>query len=184
MFENDSETQDCIEIADRTRRALEEYMTVLPEFGRAADAPGLFVVVGENENGEYLCDTRTGGCECKDAEYRDPEGGCKHVRRCRIVQGEKPVPAASLGDIEVDSSIGVHVDSSPKFTTADGGVIDAGDGAELIDDDGPEWTGPHTEYDRYGQTTGTEFVRCSKCGVEVLVGRQENATHADGCDGC
>lgn len=58
--------------------------------------------------------------------------------------------------------MGIHVDASPKFVTADGGVIESGDGAELIDDDdGLQWTGPHT---------GSEFYRCSKCGVEVLFG--------------
>jgi hypothetical protein len=184
MSIEDNSGQDSIEIENRTRRALEECMSVLPEFGRAADAPGLFVVVGENENGEYLCDTQTGSCECKDSQYRDPDGGCKHVRRARIVRGESPVPAASLGDVEVDSSIGVHVDASPKFVTADGGVIEGGDDAELVDDDGPRFLGPFSEYNKYGEPTGAEYYRCSGCGVEVLTGHQENAVHAPDCSGC
>ncbi len=84
MSNEDCETKDSIET--RTERALTECMTVLPDHGRAEDAPGLFVVVGENCNGEYLVDTRTESCECKDAKYRDPEGGCKHIRRWRGIE--------------------------------------------------------------------------------------------------
>ena len=46
----------------------------------------------------------------------------------------------------------------------------------------PRWKGPFTEYDRYGEPTGAEYVRCSGCGVEVLAGDTEHATHRDGCD--
>jgi hypothetical protein len=45
------------------------------------------------------------------------------------------------------------------------------------------WKGPFTEYDRYGEPTGAEYVRCSGCGVEVLAGDTQHATHRDGCDG-
>jgi len=45
------------------------------------------------------------------------------------------------------------------------------------------WMGPFTEYDRYGEPTGAEYVRCSGCGVEVLAGDTRHATHRDGCDG-
>ena len=80
MSESQTESQDCIE--SRTKRALDEYMTVQPEFGRAQGAPGLFVVIGENENGEYLVDTRTTSCECADDKYNlEDEEACKHVRR-------------------------------------------------------------------------------------------------------
>jgi hypothetical protein len=29
-------------------------------------------------------------------------------------------------------------------------------------------TGPHPEYDRYGQFTGVYYVRCPGCGIEAL----------------
>ena len=45
------------------------------------------------------------------------------------------------------------------------------------------WKGPFTEYDRYGEPTGAEYVRCSACGVEVLAGDTRHATHRAGCDG-
>jgi len=47
----------------------------------------------------------------------------------------------------------------------------------------PRWRGPFTEYDKYGEPTGAEYVRCSACGVEVIAGDTQHATHRDGCDG-
>lgn len=44
-----------------------------------------------------------------------------------------------------------------------------------------QWSGPHTEYDRYGHPTGHEYVRCRGCGIEALAGRRDDATHRDGC---
>jgi len=181
MTESESETKDSIET--RTRRALEECMTVLPNKGRADGAPGLFVVVGENENGEYLVDTRTQSCECKDAKYRDPEGGCKHLRRCQIAQGETPVPAGALDEITVDSTFGVHVDASPKFATADGGIIDAESGEEISDENtaASVWSDPKVEVDKYGKPTGDHYVRCEDCGIEVLTALTDCASHREEC---
>jgi len=81
-----SSTADAggVELADRDRRALNERMTVFVE------APGLFSVVGEGS--QYLVDLTTGTCECPDSEHRDPEGGCKHIRRVRYVLGARDVP--------------------------------------------------------------------------------------------
>jgi len=45
------------------------------------------------------------------------------------------------------------------------------------------WEGPFAERDKYGELTGAHYVRCSSCGVEVLTGGREHATHRDGCDG-
>ena len=44
-------------------------------------------------------------------------------------------------------------------------------------DETPEWRGPFTEYGPRGEPTGAEYVRCSGCGVEVLAGATEHATH-------
>ncbi|MFC6724993.1 hypothetical protein ACFQE1_11545, partial [Halobium palmae] len=62
-------------------------MSVLENVGRAAGAEDLYAVVTESGS-EYLVDARTGACECADAEYRAPEGGCKHVRRVAFATGE------------------------------------------------------------------------------------------------
>jgi len=54
--------------------------------------------------------------------------------------------------------------------------------AELVDADaGDAWSGPHTEYNRYGEPTGHEYVRCRACGVEVVSGREHAATHRGDC---
>jgi hypothetical protein len=166
-------------------------MTVLPNHGRAAGAPDLFVVIGENGRGEYLVDTRTESCECKDAKYRDPEGGCKHLRRCRIATGETPVPADALGEVTVDETFGAQVDASPKFATADGGIIDGSTGEVLEDDREPDsesedvaeciWSEPKAEVDKYGKPTGDHYVTCEDCGVEVLTALTDCASHREGC---
>jgi hypothetical protein len=51
---------------------------------------------------------------------------------------------------------------------------------EVIED-APRWDGPHTEYDKYGQPTGAQYVRCTDCGIEVLEGDTRHASHRDGC---
>ena len=75
-----------MDLADRTVRALTDYLLVVE------DAPGLFRVYGEDGD-EYTVDAETGACTCPDAEYRDPDGGCKHVRRVAFHTGERAVPA-------------------------------------------------------------------------------------------
>ena len=54
--------------------------------------------------------------------------------------------------------------------------------ATVVESD-PRWKGPFDERDKYGELTGARFVRCSACGVEVLAGETQHATHRDGCDG-
>jgi len=44
------------------------------------------------------------------------------------------------------------------------------------------WKDPLTEYDRYGEPTGTEYVRYSACGVEVIASETEHATRYNGSD--
>jgi hypothetical protein len=148
------------DLADRTQRALTEYLTVLDDVDAAAGADDLYAVVSESGS-QYLVDTRTDSCECPDAEHRDPEGGCKHVRRVAFATGERPIPAAADG-LDVDPQLGAHVDG-PRWecdhgrthcaesagarddavrcsdctaeVVADGGIIDAVDGAEVLDDE-------------------------------------------------
>ncbi|MEA5387137.1 hypothetical protein VB779_08750 [Haloarculaceae archaeon H-GB11] len=117
------------DLDERDRRALEQYLTVLPAEGRAAGAPDLYTVVSQSGK-SYLVDLRLGRCECPDAEHRDPDGGCKHVRRVEFATGARPVPGDA--DVTVDSHLGEHVQS----VATDGGIIVAGDDGELVDDDG------------------------------------------------
>ena len=180
MSNADCESQDCIET--RTERALTECMSILPNHGRADGAP--FVVIGENCNGEYLVDTRTESCECKDAKYRDPDGGCKHLRRVRIAQGDTPIPAQALGEITIDSTFGAQLDTSAKFATADGGLIDGDTGKEISDNTNTAasiWSDPMAEVDKYGKPTGDHYVTCQECGIEVLTALSDCASHREDC---
>jgi len=121
MSTNASRPQESDGIDERDERALTECMTVLPE------APDIYTVVGENQNGEYTVDARFGVCTCADYEYRTPAGGCKHVRRVAFATGERPIPAG----VDVDPQLGEHVDG-PVAT--DGGVaVQEGD-AETDDE--------------------------------------------------
>jgi|APHM01.1.fsa_nt_gi SWIM zinc finger. len=130
MSESQTDAQDCIET--RTKRALTECMTVLPDHGEASDSEDLFTVVGQHGNGEYLVNLDDGSCTCKDSQYNlDNDTDCKHVRRVRVCTGDIPVPNDALGDIQIDNTFGAHVDASAKFVTADGGIIDGETGDVL-----------------------------------------------------
>lgn len=179
MSTNESDDHESID--NRTERALTEYMTVLDEGG------DIYTVVGENENGAYQVDARKGRCTCADHKHRNAR--CKHLRRVAFALGEEAIPS-EVDD--VDPQLGDHVGGEPITAEAradegavasDGGVI-GGDGGELVDDDAPAtWKGPFPEYNRYGEPTGARYVRCSECGVEVLAGDTEHASHRAGCDG-
>lgn len=184
MLNEDCKTVDCIET--RTRRALEECMTVLPNKGRAADARGLFVVVGENENGEYLVDIHGGTCECPDSKYNNNH--CKHQRRCEILNQQETIPADALGEVQIDTTFGAHVDTTPLFATADGGIIN-GETGEEIDDTTEEtteteenvWSPPRPEIDPFGNHTGFDIVECTSCEVETIVPLKDTASHKEHC---
>jgi nitrite reductase/ring-hydroxylating ferredoxin subunit len=147
-------------------------------FEFAVPAPGLVNIT----NGSYAADEQPDHtytvkvedgvpvtCSWPSDEYND--GACKH--RVSVAMRE-PVVDAARDDLETSP---VRVDG--------GRIVDAGDdGAEVVDADAPAtWKGPFTEYDKYGQPTGARYVRCSECGVEVLEGDTEHATHGAGCDG-
>jgi hypothetical protein len=59
----------------------------------------------------------------------------------------------------------------------------ANDGAELLENtDSDPWEGPFSEYDKYGQPTGSSYVRCRSCGVEAVTGiERDRVEHRDGC---
>jgi len=84
MSATTSGIQQAAQLDDRDIRALSEWMTVFVE------APGMFRVISEGP--EYLVDLETETCECDDSTYRDPEGGCKHIRRVRFTTGARDIP--------------------------------------------------------------------------------------------
>jgi len=69
------------DIEPRTLRAATEHMTVIEE------ARSLFSVTTQSGS-EYEVDLRLGVCSCADFRNREPEGGCKHLRRVRIEVGQ------------------------------------------------------------------------------------------------
>lgn len=94
----------------RTRRALEEYITILPNAG---NGDGETIVTAVSESGSsYTVDVREGRCGCPDSEHRNPTGGCKHLRRARFALGLRRVPNAP--HIEVDPQLGEHTDAEVK----------------------------------------------------------------------
>jgi hypothetical protein len=74
------------DVEPRTIRAATEHMTVIEE------APAMFSVTTQSGS-EYTVDLREGVCSCPDYRNREPEGGCKHLRRVRIVVSQVDVEA-------------------------------------------------------------------------------------------
>ena len=126
---NDYEPADIesTDVEPRTERALTESMSVLPEGGE------IYTVVGEN-GGTYQVDGREGRCTCPDHKHRGAT--CKHQRRVAFATGEHTVPAGVDG---VDELLGEHTDETPRVVASDGGIIEAGDEGEVLEDgDGVE----------------------------------------------
>jgi len=70
----------------RDLKAATEYMVVTEH------APGMFEVYAEDGENAYVVDAVGGACECDDYRYRMPADGCKHVRRVRMRNGDRPLP--------------------------------------------------------------------------------------------
>jgi hypothetical protein len=114
-------------------------MSVLtPDYQPIEDDSLTVVSVTTGSGSTYTVDVRERVCTCPDHKHRQPDGGCKHVRRASIALGRTPVPAGVFGSVDIADDFGANVDATAKVATADGGVIDAGDDAEIIDfDDRP-----------------------------------------------
>jgi len=82
---------DIEPLSDRDVRALTECMSALSDVGVVEGAPGMYAVVFESGQ-TYTVDIDTGACDCLDAFYRQPTGGCKHVRRVRFATGRRSPP--------------------------------------------------------------------------------------------
>ena len=98
-----------VTLEDRDVRALTEYMSVLSDVGMVAGAEGLYTVVSESGR-SYTVDIETGACDCDDAFYRNPKGGCKHVRRVRFATGRRAIPGW-VNEDAVDDQLGQHIKS-------------------------------------------------------------------------
>jgi hypothetical protein len=179
MTTNTHETENGIDLDDlaaldaRDVRALTEAMSVMDDVGDARDAPGLYLVVGENGGGEYVVDTADPHprCTCPDDEYNlDAAEPCKHYRRVMFETGARPIPVGVDPDA-VDDHLGVAVDGGPRVATpasrvaTDGGeVIDAGDDGVLLDEtDDVEDTGGRPDDCQCTSLLADEGVPCWPC---------------------
>jgi predicted nucleic acid-binding Zn finger protein len=125
-------------IASRTERALVEPLTVLDHDETPVDDADTTIVTVTSASGStYDVDVRAGACSCPDARHRDPDGGCKHVRRARVALGRDTVDARTIREVDVDPQLAAFA-PGPRVATSDGGIIDAGDGGEILDESADE----------------------------------------------
>jgi len=123
-----SDAEDTDTLDDRTERALTEYLTVLP----TEEGDEHVVEVHSQSGKSYVVDAVEGNCSCPDAEYNlDDEDACKHAKRARFALGLDAVPVVAT--LEVDETLGCGTDADLRFATTDGGVVEAGDDAEVLD---------------------------------------------------
>lgn len=109
-------------------------------------APGMFRVESRpnhpdpEKRSEYIVDLVEGACQCPDFQWRNPEGGCKHIRAAKIHTGKIPFPLlldqdernlmASKQEIEADAD----AEADAEVAT-DGGVqVSPADPIEVDDD--------------------------------------------------
>jgi len=135
MTTKETSEKNVSELEARTRRALEEYMTVLPE-----EETGLCRVYTESGE-EYVVDTEDGACTCPDVRHNlGHDELCKHQRRCRFALGMDAVPADAVEELDVDEALGRHTDASLRFAASDGGIVEAEEDAEVLTDEGYDET--------------------------------------------
>jgi len=92
-------------IDDRTRRAVREPMLIVPP--SLWPPSNTFAIYTDDE--QYVVEANPWRCTCGDYEHRRPDGGCKHIRRVRLVTGVDPAPESlrpvsdpNLGDLCAD----------------------------------------------------------------------------------
>ena len=131
---NGLEAHDSDRIDERDQRALEQYLTVLDDVGRAKDVPGQYLVVSQSGE-QYLVDSHLPACECADFEYRSPAGGCKHIRRAAFATGERAIPAGIDQDA-IDDQLGEHVDGEVHTAPDRDGCADSAGSTLAVRTDG------------------------------------------------
>lgn len=87
-------------------------MLVRSGFEMIAGAAGIYLVIFGSSRSDTV-DVVTGACECDDSFYRQPEEGCKHVRRVEFATGRREIPAWVETEA-VDDRLGRYVDSAER----------------------------------------------------------------------
>ena len=118
MTDNTTDANESIDVEPRTRRAVTEYHSVLPDLGEVRDAPGLYKVVSQSGS-TYTVDLFEERCTCPDHEKRAVK--CKHIRRTEVATGKEPVPLAIDRD-EIDGNLGAHTTGVVRLPATDGGA--------------------------------------------------------------
>jgi hypothetical protein len=128
------DTDEADEFGDRQLRAVEEYLTVMPD---GVDARGMVRVVSHTGD-EYTVDVRDEACTCPDFEHRggDENGRCKHVYRALWATGREAMPADLVEAADVEPNFGAFVETDEvRVAAADGGIVEATDDAEVLTED-------------------------------------------------
>ncbi len=121
-------------------------MTVIPNLDAVADSEHTYAVFTESlpdrdleylEEDHYTVDVAAKTCTCPDNKFHDNR--CKHLRRCCILTGRRPIPEWIPEEVSVDPILGANVDKNIRFIMADGGVLDAD--AETDTDTGTDTSG-------------------------------------------
>lgn len=103
---------------ERDARALTTPMSVLEDVGIVAGADGMFEVTTASGR-EYVVDIDApegARCLCDDQKYRQPDDGCKHIRRVLFEIGERAIPSWVDRD-DVDEQLGAYVSSGqPRWS--------------------------------------------------------------------
>lgn len=74
----------------RTVRARQDRMVVVPESDADGLCTGLYHVFSVNDHYHVLAEEPA--CNCPDMEWNNPENGCKHSRRVRMMFDETSLP--------------------------------------------------------------------------------------------
>lgn len=130
-YDSPKQESDGIEIESRTERALTEPLSVVTLDGTPVEAGESVVQVVSHSGDSYHVDVARGVCECPDHRHREAE--CKHIRRARIALGETTISADVLAAVDVDRQLGVN-SPGPRVLCSDGGIIEADDGGEILDE--------------------------------------------------
>jgi len=130
---------------ERDARALTEQMDIYADDPKTTSEE----IAVYNKGTRHIINPLAGYCDCEDMHYRQPENGCKHLRRYDFEQRGRDIPQW----VDIDA-----LDDSVSATVV-------ADGGQQTD---ARLTGPHPEFDQYGQYTGSDYWRCSGCGAEAI----------------
>lgn len=94
----------------RSVRSAAERMLVLPDTDEDNVATGLYDVLSTSGN-VYRTDPEAGAGECPDQQHREPEGGCKHLRRVKMMLARTPLPERGESADDYDGWLEQEIDA-------------------------------------------------------------------------